>query len=144
MLLSLISLFVSAFLAATLLPLSSEILLLALLNKGGDALLLVAVASTGNTLGAVVNWWLGLLLLKFRDKRWFYFTPTQIDRAQRWYNRYGSWSLLFAWVPLFGDGLTLIGGVMRVRLWVFVLLVGFGKTTRYIIIASLGGRIFSG
>lgn len=144
MLLSLISLFVSAFLAATLLPLSSEILLLALLREGGDALLLVAVASTGNTLGAVVNWWLGILLLRFRDKRWFYFTPSQIDRAQRWYNRYGSWSLLFAWVPLLGDGLTLIGGVMRVRLWVFVLLVGFGKTTRYFIIASLGGWIFSG
>lgn len=142
MLLSLLSLFVSAFLAATLLPLSSELLLLALLSDGGDALLLVTVASIGNTLGSVVNWWLGLFLLRFRDRRWFYFTPAQISQAQHWYHRYGLWSLLFAWVPFIGDGLTLIGGVMRVRLWLFVLLVGLGKTTRYIIIASLGGWFF--
>jgi len=144
MFLSLLSLFISAFLAATLLPLSSEVLLLALLRDGGNALLLVTVASIGNTLGSVVNWWLGHFLLRFKDRPWFYFTPAQIDRAQHWYQRYGKWSLLFAWMPFLGDGLTLIGGVMRVRLWLFVLLVGFGKTTRYIVVASLGGWFFGG
>lgn len=144
MFLSLLSLFISAFLAATLLPLSSEVLLLALLRDGGNPLLLVTIASIGNTLGSIVNWWLGHFLLRFQDRPWFYFTPAQIDRAQHWYQRYGLWSLLFAWAPFLGDGLTLIGGVMRVRLWLFVLLVGFGKTTRYIIVASVGGWFFGG
>jgi len=142
--LSLLSLFVSAFLAATFLPLSSEVLLLALLQAGGEPILLVAVASVGNTLGSVVNWLLGHFLLRFQDRRWFYFTPAQIERAQHWFQRYGLWSLLFTWVPLLGDGLTLIGGVMRVRLWLFVLLVGTGKTVRYIMIASLGGWLLGG
>ena len=142
MLLSLLSLFVSAFLAATLVPLSSEILLLALLSDGGDPLLLITVASIGNTLGSVVNWWLGRFLLEFQDRSWFYFSPDQIERAQRWYQRYGLWSLLFAWMPL-GDGLTVIGGVMRVPLWKFILLVGFGKTARYIVLVTLGGWLFS-
>ena len=142
MLLSLFTLFASAFLAATIVPLSSEILLLALLRDGGDAALLIAVASVGNTLGSVVNWWLGLFLLKFQDRPWFYFSPEQIERAQNWYQRYGLWSLLLAWLPL-GDGLTVIGGVMRVPLWKFILLVGFGKTARYIVVVSVGGWIFA-
>lgn len=142
MLLSLASLFVSAFLAATLIPLSSEIFLLALLRDGGNSTLLITVASLGNTLGSVVNWWLGRFLLKFQDRPWFYFSAEQIERSQRWYQRYGLWSLLLAWLPL-GDGLTVIGGIMRVPLWKFVLLVGFGKTARYIAVASLGGWLFA-
>jgi len=124
-------LFGSAFLAATLLPFYSEVLLYALLRAGGDPVMLVLVATLGNTLGAVVNWLLGLYLLKFQDRRWFYFSRAQIDTAQRWYQRYGFWSLLLAWMPVGGDALTLIAGVMKVRLWLFLLLVGTGKGLRY-------------
>ena len=125
-------LFGSAFLAATILPFSSELLLFAMLRDGGDPLLLVIIATLGNTLGAVVNWLLGVYLLRFQDRRWFYFSRDQIARAQRWYRRYGFWSLLFAWMPLGGDALTLIAGIMKVRLWLFLLLVGTGKALRYI------------
>jgi len=124
-------LFGSAFLAATILPFYSELFLVAMLREGGDPILLVTVASLGNTLGAVVNWLLGLYLLRFQDRRWFYFSKQQIDSAQVWFRRYGFWSLLFAWIPIGGDALTLIAGILRVRLWLFLLLVATGKTLRY-------------
>ncbi len=127
-------LFGSAFLAATILPFSSELLLFAMLRDGGDPLLLVIIATLGNTLGAVVNWLLGVYLLRFQDRRWFYFSRDQIARAQRWYRRYGFWSLLFAWMPLGGDALTLIAGIMKLRLWLFLVLVGSGKGLRYILV----------
>jgi len=132
MILSYLLLFGSAFLAATILPFYSEVVLFALLREGGDPLLLVLIATLGNTLGAVVNWVLGLYLLHFRDRRWFYFSQSQIDRAQRWFQRYGFWSLLLAWMPIGGDALTLIAGIMKVRLWIFLLLVATGKALRYI------------
>jgi membrane protein YqaA with SNARE-associated domain len=125
-------LFGSAFLAATILPFYSEVVLFALLREGGDPVLLVTVATLGNTLGAVVNWLLGRYLLHFQNRRWFYFSRAQIDKAQRWFQRYGFWSLLLAWAPVGGDALTLIAGIMKVRLWLFLLLVGSGKALRYI------------
>lgn len=137
MILSCLLLFSSAFLAATILPFYSEVVLFALLRDGGDPLLLVTIATLGNTLGAVVNWWLGRFLLHFQDRRWFYFKPEQVERAQRWFQRYGFWSLLLAWAPVVGDALTLIAGVMKVPLWLFLLLVGVGKAVRYVSVVYL-------
>ena len=94
-------------------------------------------ASLGNTLGAVVNWYMGRYLLHFQDRRWFYFNRQQIARAQSWFQRYGFWTLLLAWLPVGGDALTLIAGIMKVRLWLFLLLVGTGKTLRYISVVFL-------
>jgi len=125
-------LFGSAFLAATILPFYSEVVLFALLNEGYTPLAVILVATLGNTLGAVMNWLLGRYLLHFQDRRWFYFSRTQIDKAQRWFQRYGFWSLLLAWAPVGGDALTLIAGIMKVRLWIFLLLVGTGKALRYV------------
>jgi membrane protein YqaA with SNARE-associated domain len=125
-------LFGSAFLAATILPFYSEVVLFALLREGGEPIALVMIATVGNTLGAVVNWLLGRYLLHFQNRRWFYFSSAQIEKAQRWFQRYGFWSLLMAWAPVGGDALTLIAGIMKVRLWLFLLLVGTGKALRYI------------
>jgi len=130
-------LFASAFLAATILPFYSELVLYGLLRQGKDPLILLVVATLGNTLGAVVNWLLGLFLLRFQDKRWFYFSRRQIAGAQAWYQRYGFWSLLFAWLPIGGDALTLVAGIMKVRLPVFLILVGSGKALRYAFIAYI-------
>ena len=129
-------LFASSFLAATLLPGTSEVALATLVARGGSPVVLAAVATAGNTLGSLVNWLLGRYLLEFRHRRWFYFSEGQIERGQRWFNRYGVWSLLLAWLPVVGDVLTLIAGVMRVPLWTFVLLVAIGKAGRYIALIS--------
>ncbi|MDF1527547.1 MAG: DedA family protein [Sedimenticola sp.] len=130
-------LFASAFLAATILPFYSEVILYALLREGGDPVVLVVIATLGNTLGAVVNWILGRYLLHFRSRRWFYFSEKQIEKAQRWFQRYGFWTLLLAWMPVGGDALTLIAGIMKIRLSLFLLLVGTGKALRYISVTYL-------
>jgi membrane protein YqaA with SNARE-associated domain len=125
-------LFSSAFLAATVLPFYSEVVLFAMIRAGEPAGLLLAVAAVGNTLGSVVNWLLGRYLLHFQHKKWFYFKPAQIEKMQAWFQRYGVWSLLLAWMPIGGDPLTLVAGIMRVNLWLFIVLVGIGKTLRYV------------
>ena len=125
-------LFAAAFLAATVLPFQSELLLLGLLAAGQHAAWeLLAVASFGNTLGSVANWALGRFLLRFQDRRWFPVKGAAYDRARRLYLRWGLWSLLFAWLPFVGDPLTVAAGALRVSLPMFVTLVALGKTTRY-------------
>lgn len=126
-----LSLFGAAFLAATILPFYSEILFVGLRASGYQETLLWASATLGNTLGAAVNWGLGRFLLHYRDRRWFPVTEKALYHSQRWFQRFGAWSLLFAWLPVGGDGLTFIAGVMRVRFPVFLLLTGIGKGIRY-------------
>lgn len=126
------SLFASAFLAATLLPVSSEVVLLGLLAAGrGDPALLFAVATTGNTLGSMVNWILGRGIDTLQSRRWFPVTSGQYEQAGRTFRRYGAWTLLFAWLPVVGDAFTVVAGAARVPLGLFVLLVGLGKAARY-------------
>ena len=99
--------------------------------------LLVAVASVGNTLGSVVNWWLGGRLERFAGRRWFPVGPAALERARGWYARWGRWSLLLAWLPLVGDPLTIMAGAMRERLVVFLALVGISKTCRFVALALI-------
>jgi membrane protein YqaA with SNARE-associated domain len=96
---------------------------------------LVLVASLGNTLGAVVNYALGRVIERFRDRRWFPAGAAALARAQGWYARWGHWSLLLSWAPIIGDPLTVIAGVMREPLWRFLLLVAIAKTARYVVLA---------
>jgi membrane protein YqaA with SNARE-associated domain len=133
-------LFLSAFIAATFLPFYSEAWLYLLLQDASSPLsvaLPVLVATAGNVLGACLNWWLGRSLLRFAGRRWFYFSAAQIARAQTGFQRYGLWTLLFSWLPVVGDPLTLIAGVLRVRFGVFVLMVTAGKLARYAVVAWL-------
>lgn len=131
-------LFATAVVAATLLPLQSEAVLSGLILLGNQpAWLLVAVASLGNVLGSVINWTLGRSLERFRDRRWFPIGPSALERASRWYRRHGKWSLLLSWLPIVGDPLTLVAGVLKEPLPTFLLLVTLAKTTRYLVVAGL-------
>jgi membrane protein YqaA with SNARE-associated domain len=133
---TLAGLFLGAFLAATILPFSSEVMLVAALAQGDlAAWLLVAVAAAGNILGAMVNWALGRFLLHWQDQRWFPVSRAAMDRAAARFNRYGAWTLLLAWVPVIGDPLTFVAGVLRVPLPLFLALVAVGKTARYVVVA---------
>jgi membrane protein YqaA with SNARE-associated domain len=133
-----LGLFAIAFVAATILPAQSEAALVALLLGGAQSpVLLVAVASVGNVLGAVVNWALGRGVERFRDRKWFPVKPAQLDRATGWYRRWGRWSLLLSWAPVGGDALTVAAGVLREPLWSFLLLVGVAKTLRYVALAAV-------
>jgi membrane protein YqaA with SNARE-associated domain len=98
---------------------------------------LLVVASVGNVLGSLINWLLGRYLEHFRQRRWFPVSEVRLQQAQHWYARYGRWSLLLSWVPVIGDPLTLVAGIMRERLWVFLLIVALAKTARYALLATL-------
>lgn len=136
-------LFAVAFLAATILPAQSEIGLAGLLLSGDYSVaLLIAVASLGNTLGAVVNWALGRWIEHFRDRKWFPAKPEQLDKAVGWYHRYGRWSLLLSWMPFIGDPLTLAAGVLREPFWSFLAIVSLAKTARYLILTAITLNMF--
>jgi len=130
-----LSLFVISFLAATILPLSSELTLAGLIaTYNYNNLLLLIVASSGNILGSIVNWILGFYSRNLTSKKWFPFKDEQIKRSSNWFNKFGKWSLLFAWIPIIGDPLTLAAGLLRVKFTEFLILVSIGKVFRYFLI----------
>jgi membrane protein YqaA with SNARE-associated domain len=125
----------AAFAAATILPMQSEALLTGLLlYTQHPAWLLIAVASAGNILGSCVNWWLGRGIERFKDRAWFPVSADSLERAQARYHRYGKWSLLLSWLPVIGDPITVVAGVMREKFPTFLLMVAIAKTLRYIVI----------
>lgn len=133
-------LFTSAFLAATLLPFPSEVTLAGLLVAGrGEAGMLWLVATIGNTLGSLVNWGIGRLALAFEGHRRFPLRRDRLARAQRWFNRFGVWTLLFAWLPVVGDPLALVAGLLRTPFFLTLALIAIGKATRYAVVIALAG-----
>ena len=135
-----LSLFFISFLSATILPLSSELTLAGLITTSNyDNVLLLIVASFGNVLGSVVNWVLGFYSRNLTIKKWFPIKETPIEKSSQWFSKFGKWSLLFAWVPVIGDPLTLVAGLLRVRFLDFIILVAIGKVSRYLVIFYLIG-----
>lgn len=135
------ALFLAAFAAATLLPAQSEALLVGLLLGGQHSpWLLLLVASAGNVLGSLLNWWLGGCVERFRQRRWFPVSARRLEKARQFYRRYGRWSLLLSWVPVIGDPLTVVAGVMREPWWSFLVIVTLAKAGRYLalLLATLG------
>lgn len=131
-------LFAAAFGAATLLPMQSEAVLVGLLILGEHPVpTLLAVATTGNVLGSVVNWLFGRGIERWRHKRWFPVSGEKLQRAQNRYHRWGRWSLLLSWMPVIGDPLTVVAGLMREPLWSFVLLVFIAKAGRYLALTTV-------
>ena len=135
---SYLKLFIISLLAATILPLSSEIVLTTmLLTNLFEKNILLIVASSGNILGSIFNWYLGKKITIFQDRKWFPVSPEQLNKSQKYFQKYGLWSLLLAWVPVIGDPLTLLAGVLKVRFSIFFLLVSISKISRYIFIIYL-------
>lgn len=132
-----LSLALSAFVSATLLPFGSELVLVGLAHQGFNSVALWAVATFCNTLGSCLNWYLGREVHRFAHKRWFPFSSAQLLRAEQQFARYGGVSLLFAWLPVVGDPLTFIAGVLKTRFWLFFLLVAVGKGIRYAVLLWL-------
>jgi len=130
-----LGLFMSAFLAATIFPFFSEGILAGLIADGGYVVWgLWAVATLGNTLGAMVNWMLGRWCLHWQDKKWFPFKEDDLDKADKWFAKWGVWSLLLSWVPIIGDPITFAAGFLRVHFGIFTALVLLAKGGRYAVV----------
>ncbi len=131
-------LFLIALLSASILPLQSEAVLVGLLLSNNYPVgLLLTAASIGNVLGSLLNWYLGKYLQHFQQRRWFPVKPEQLNKASRWYLKYGKWSLLLSWVPIIGDPLTVIAGVLREPFLPFLLFVTIAKVSRYLVLAGV-------
>ena len=131
-----VTLFLSALLAATIFPAQSETLLAYQISQNPNATVaLVGVATLGNVLGSVVNWVLG----RFASKagRWFQVKEEGLSHAKDFYFKYGRYTLLFSWVPIVGDPITIVAGIMRERLLTFLVLVKIGKLARYLFVAGM-------
>ena len=135
---SYLAVFLSALLAATLLPAQSEaVLSFYILSAPQTVFALILVATVGNVLGSVVNWVLGIYATKFQNRKWFPATPSQIKRAEKFYRKYGRYSLLLCWVPFIGDPITVIAGVLREPVLSFLILVTIAKSARYIVLSLI-------
>lgn len=129
-----IGLFISAFLAATILPLSSEIVVAGLLVQDFSPMMVVLIATLGNVLGSLTNYGLGYWASLGLIKKWVKMTEEEFVKAEHRFQKYGIVALLFAWVPVIGDPLTVMAGILRIHLGWFILLVTAGKFCRYLLI----------
>ena len=135
-----LTLFTVAFLSATLLPLGSEALLLYDISQNHSLLFLWSVATLGNTLGSMVNYWLGLKGEAYLEEK-EYLSVEKMDKARDFFGKYGGWTLLLSWVPIIGDPLTFIAGVLRYNFKWFTLIVAVAKGTRYAIVIFLASSL---
>lgn len=126
------ALFAISFVAATIIPLSSEAALLAGIAVGVPVVDSLLACSVGNCLGCAVNYYLGAAL---SDKMQHKLEQTRSGRATlNWMQRYGVWSLFGSWLPFVGDPLTIVAGLARVRWWLFAAVVFPLRVARYVVL----------
>ena len=135
-------LFLASFLAATVLPLSSEVVLSALLAWGFDPFLCIAFASVGNTLGGMTCYWIGLLGKVTWMEKYLRIKYEKVEKMQRWMKNKGSALALLTFLPVVGDVIAVALGFMRSNVWAVVFFMFIGKTVRYFVWAQLQFAIF--
>jgi membrane protein YqaA with SNARE-associated domain len=128
-------LFFLSFLASTLLPIGSELMLVGMVSAGYEPSFVIATATAGNALGACLTYWIGLIGSTFLVRRVMRFSEVSSKRGEAIFRRYGIWSLLFSWVPVVGDPICLVAGTFRVPFMRFAALVALGKGLRYAAVA---------
>lgn len=136
-----IGMFVSAFLAGSIFPLSSELVMLGLMAAGLDPWLLVAYGTVGNALGSMFNYWIGSLGRIDWIEKYLHVKKKELDRAQRFLAGRGAWMGFFAFLPVIGEGITIVLGLMRANVVLTAVSVTIGKFARYALLA-LGVNIF--
>jgi membrane protein YqaA with SNARE-associated domain len=124
-------LFISSFLAATIIPVTSEALLILMLSMGYDPLISLTSATIGNTLGG----WLNYIIGRMGNPYWLKVFGATLERINKWknkVNKYGSWMALFSWLPFIGDVLGIALGFFRARILPTFLFIFIGKFLRYL------------
>jgi len=128
-------LFSVSLLAATIFPLSSEATLLYYLNEGNSVWMLLIAAGTGNVLGSVINYFIGKKGVDYLiDHKKI--TVERMEKSEAFFKKYGAFALLLSWVPIIGDPLTFVAGVLHYDFKKFVLIVSIAKFGRYILLIA--------
>lgn len=125
-----LGLFLASFTSATLLPGGSEALFVYLLSEQLNPFVLLLIATLGNTLGSFVNYVLGKYATTFALSKG-YMSEKHLQKASTLFEKYGAISLLFSWLPIIGDPLTFVAGIVRYPWWKFLIIVGLAKLARY-------------
>ncbi len=131
-----ITLFFTALISATLFPLGSEALLIYDITQGYNLTLLLLFATIGNSLGSIINYYLGLKGEEFCENK-KYLQKKSIDKYKMFFDKYGGYTLLLSWVPIIGDPITFIAGIFHYDLKKFVIIVVFAKFIRYAFLAYI-------
>ncbi|WP_321430152.1 YqaA family protein [uncultured Methanolobus sp.] len=134
---ALTGLFIASFLASTILPIGSEAYVVLLISKGFNILPVIMVASVGNYMGACTTYYIGLKGRSDIIEKYFSISDEQLEKTDKLFARYGSFMLLFTWVPIIGDAITATGGIMKLDFRIFSFFVFIGKTARYIALAYI-------
>ncbi len=136
-----LGLFIASFFASTILPFGSEGILVYLVYEKFNIPTLVLIASAGNYFGACTSYYIGL---KGRGivERYLRIDSRDIEKAEKYFSKYGMYILLFTWLPFIGDAFTVVGGLLRLRFWMFSVLVFTGKFLRYLAVAYLAAAVF--
>ena len=133
-------LFLISFLSATLLPLASEVFVVAMPTMGYDQWLIIVFATAGSFLGSLTNYFVGKKGGGFILSRYIEMKPETLERAKRFYQKWGPIALFFSWVPFIGDPLTAVAGTFHVDVRVFSFWVIFGKTLRYLVLLGIASQ----
>lgn len=131
-----LTLFISALVSATLIPFGSEALLIYDIKEGYNLYLLLLFATLGNSLGSIINYFLGLKGEEFLVRKRL-LNEKRVLSTKKYFDKYGAWCILFSWVPIIGDPITFIAGVLKFNLKLFIFLVVIAKFSRYVFVALL-------
>ena len=128
-----IGLFLAGFLSATILPMNSEFVLIALLVQNFNPWTCLAIATVGNSLGGLTNYWLGHLGNPLCFKR-FGISEEKLMTFEKRIQKYGYWLAFLSWVPIIGDPMTIALGFFKVPFWRVLFLIVLGKFLRYLLL----------
>jgi len=128
--------FVSSLLSATLFPMGSEALFLYDIQSGLNIYYLLLIATFGNSSGSIINYYLGLKGEEYLIKKKL-LQNKQIDVAKKYFDKYGGYSLLLAWIPIIGDPITFVAGIFKYNIKIFIILVTISKFSRYFILTRI-------
>lgn len=131
-----LTLFFSAFISATLFPLGSEALLIYDIKEGYNIYLLLFFATLGNSFGSILNYYLGLKGEEYLIEKKL-LNEKYIDISKRYFDKYGFITILFSWLPIIGDPITFVAGILKYNFKKFVILVIISKFSRYLFIVLL-------
>ena len=130
-----VGMFLSALIAGTVVPFSSEAVLVALISMGLNPIGCILAATAGNMIGGMTCYWLGSLGNMLWIEKYFGVNKKKLERAERFVKGRGAWMAFFMFIPFLGEAIGVVLGLMRANVWITAIAMFLGKSFRYIALA---------